>query len=193
MGNPGGEYSATRHNLGFVVVERLARELGVREGARAECRSLVVEASSALLSQPQTYMNRSGAAVRCLAERYELATADLLVVYDEVHLPLGRIRLRPGGGPGGHRGMESIVETLCTEGIPRLRLGVGPVPEALAQTAAEGLAAFVLAPFLAEERPAAEAMIDRAVATCRIWLESGIELAMNRVNLPDLPETAKPS
>jgi PTH1 family peptidyl-tRNA hydrolase len=129
-------------------------------------------------------MNRSGAAVRCLLERYEIDPANLLVIYDEVHLPLGRMRLRPGGSPAGHRGMESIVESLGTEAVSRLRLGIGPVPAGLGE---EGLAEFVLAPFLAEERPAVEAVVERAAAAAKVWIESGVELAMNRANSPDLP------
>lgn len=132
-------------------------------------------------------MNRSGAAVRCLLERYEIAPESLLVIYDEVHLPLGRVRLRPGGSPAGHRGMESIVETLGTEAVARLRLGIGPVPDGLGE---EGLAEFVLAPFLAEERPAVEEVVERAAAAAKVWIESGIELAMNRINVPDLPPAA---
>lgn len=169
------------------MVEGLARTLGVAGPAREECRCLLVEAGETLLCQPQTYMNRSGAAVRCLVERYEIQPERVLVIYDEVHLPLGRIRLRAAGGPGGHRGMESIVETLGTGSIPRMRLGVGPIPASLGQ---EGLAEFVLAPFPPEERLAVEDLVDRAAAGCRVWLEAGIELAMNRVNLPDLPSSA---
>lgn len=169
------------------MVEGLASSLGVAGPVREECRSLLVESGDALLCRPQTYMNRSGAAVRCLVERYELPPERVLVVYDEVHLPLGRIRMRAAGGPGGHRGMESIVEALGSGAVPRLRLGVGPVPAGLGQ---EGLAAFVLAPFPADEKPAVEDLVARAVAGCRVWLDEGIDLAMNRVNLPDLPSSA---
>jgi PTH1 family peptidyl-tRNA hydrolase len=129
-------------------------------------------------------MNRSGAAVRCLLERYSLHPERALVLYDEVHLPLGRIRLRPSGSPAGHRGMESIVEALGTEEVPRMRLGVGPVPPDLGE---EGLAGFVLAPFLAEEGPEVDRLLERATAAGRAWIELGIEAAMGRVNAPDLP------
>jgi peptidyl-tRNA hydrolase, PTH1 family len=150
----------------------------------------VVEAGESLLVEPQTYMNRSGAAVRCLAERYEIGPDRILVLYDEVHLPLGRIRLRPSGSPAGHRGMESVVESLGTEAVPRLRLGVGPLPPGLGE---EGLAEFVLAPFPAEDVPAVESIVERAAEAVRVWIESGIEVAMNRANVsnappaPDLP------
>ena len=125
LGNPGEEYRATRHNAGFMVVEELARRRALAWSGE-ECRSRLAEAADLLLAQPQTYMNRSGAAARCLAERRGVAVPDLLIVYDDVYLPLGKLRLRPGGSPGGHRGMESVLENLCTAEVARLRLGVGP-------------------------------------------------------------------
>lgn len=124
--------------------------------------------------------------MRCLLERYELAPEAVLILYDEIHLPLGRLRLRAGGGPGGHRGMESIVEALGAETVPRLRLGIGPVPPGLGE---ERLAEFVLAPFPAEERAAVEALVARAAEAARTWLESGIAAAMNRANQVELPAT----
>jgi PTH1 family peptidyl-tRNA hydrolase len=117
--------------------------------------------------------------VRCLAERHGLEPGDVLVVYDEVALPLGRLRVRPGGSPGGHRGMESVVENLRTDRVPRLRLGCGaeegPPP-------ADDLVEYVLSPFRPEEREAAGEMVERAADACRAWLGEGIEAAMNRYN-----------
>jgi PTH1 family peptidyl-tRNA hydrolase len=124
-------------------------------------------------------MNRSGWALRCLAERHELAPADILVVYDEVALPLGRLRARAAGGPGGHRGMESVIENLRTEGIPRLRLGVGPPG---GEAPPEELSDYVLAPFPEPEREAAEALVARAAEAVECWLAEGIEAVMNRYN-----------
>jgi PTH1 family peptidyl-tRNA hydrolase len=177
LGNPGDSYDATRHNVGFRVVAELARRRGVRLRGR-ECNALVGEGGELLLALPQTYMNRSGYAVRCLAERRDLAAADLLVVFDDVHLPLGRLRLRTGGSPGGHRGMESIIENLRTREVARLRLGVGreePV-------AGEDLADYVLEPFAKDEREAAEAMVQRAADACEVWLAEGPSAAMSRFN-----------
>ena len=200
LGNLGEPYRDTRHNVGFRVVEELARRWEIPLD-RSECNSLAglrPGEDAVLLVQPQTYMNRSGAAVRCLAERYELASENLLILYDEVHLPLGRIRLRPAGGPGGHRGMESIVDSLGTDRVPRLRMGVGPIPPGMGE---EGLAEFVLGRFLAEESAAVESVLTRSAEAVRTWIESGIELAMNRANLPDpavepaadLPKGAAPA
>jgi len=179
LGNPGERYLDTRHNLGFRVVEALAERLGVALDG-TECNSVTGRrGDDLLLALPQTYMNRSGYALRCLVERHGLEPGDVLVVYDEVALPLGRLRLRPGGSPGGHRGMESVVENLRTDRVPRLRLGCGgedgPPP-------AEELVEYVLSPFRPEEREAANEMVERAADACRAWLAEGIEAAMSRYN-----------
>ncbi len=183
LGNPGERYRDSRHNLGFRVVEQLARRRGVRIG-RLECNALTGEAGGLLLVLPQTYMNRSGNALRCLAEKGRLDPEDLLVVYDEVHLPLGRIRLRPGGSPGGHRGMESVVESLRTQKVARLRLGCagdGGAPEG------DALVDYVLSNFRRHEEAAVEEMIERATDACETWLDEGVEAAMNRYNTNSQP------
>jgi PTH1 family peptidyl-tRNA hydrolase len=177
LGNPGERYRDTRHNVGFRVVEELARRRGVRLRT-SECASLVGEVPELVLAQPQTYMNRSGYAARCLLERRGLAPQDLLIVFDDVHLPLGKLRLRPSGSPGGHRGMESVLENLRSAEVPRLRLGVGPEEE----VAGEELADYVLEPFAKGEREAVETMIARAADACECWLADGAETAMNRFN-----------
>jgi len=111
LGNPGERYRGTRHNLGFRVVDELAGRLGAGP-PRLECNALVAAAGGVTLVRPQTYMNRSGHAARCLLERRGFEPGDLMVVYDDVNLPLGRLRMRPKGSPGGHRGMESVVHSL---------------------------------------------------------------------------------
>jgi PTH1 family peptidyl-tRNA hydrolase len=164
------------------VVAELARRRGVRleESAGEECHSLVARAGDLLLAQPQTYMNRSGHAAHCLVERHGFLPEEILVVYDEIHLPLGRLRLRRAGSPGGHRGMESIAEGLRTDQIPRLRLGVA---EELGPPAGgDALVEFVLSPFTAEERPAVVEMVVRAAEACEVWLAEGIEAAMRGCN-----------
>ena len=140
---------------------------------------MVVETDDLLLAWPQTYMNRSGYAARCLAERHGLEAQDLLVVYDEVALPLGRLRMRSRGGPGGHRGMESVIGNLKTEKIARLRLGVGAPDGAQPD---DDLSDFVLEPFRADERETAEEMVERAAEACLAWWRDGVEPAMNEFN-----------
>lgn len=183
LGNPGGRYAATRHNLGFRVVDELARRRRVTVDA-FECDALVGEAAGEgadehrplLLAKPQTYMNRSGFAARCLVERRGLSPGDLLVVYDEVALPLGRVRVRPGGGPAGHRGIESVIAELRTDEVARVRLGIAP------EEPPADLADFVLEPFAAGEEEAAAAMVGRAADACEAWLALGVEAAMSRFN-----------
>jgi peptidyl-tRNA hydrolase, PTH1 family len=186
LGNPGEEYRDTRHNVGFRVVEELARRWQVPFD-RLECNALAARTGSGegtpgdiLLAKPQTYMNRSGYAARCFVERYELDPAHVLVIYDEVNLPFGKLRLRRSGSPAGHRGLESILENLRTAEVPRLRLGVAPPAEG--RPPGEDLAAFVLSPFEEGEREEAEAMIRRAADAVELWLKEGPEAAMAKFN-----------
>jgi peptidyl-tRNA hydrolase, PTH1 family len=182
LGNPGEEYRDTRHNVGFRVVDELARRWQVAVD-RLECNSLAgrrpAGGGDALVAKPQTYMNRSGYAARCFAERHGLDPAALLVVYDEVNLPLGRLRLRRSGSPAGHRGLESVIENLRTAEVPRLRLGVAP---AAGRPVGEDMVDFVLTPFAADELETVADMVRRAADACETWLAEGVETAMNRHN-----------
>ncbi len=182
LGNPGGRYADTRHNLGFRVVDELSRRLGVRPGLDV-CGAVWASNDRIDLAMPQTYMNRSGYSARCLSERNGYAPRNILVVYDEVHLPLGRLRLRGKGSPGGHRGMESVIENLRTTAVPRLRLGIAP-DEAAAAAAGRGeeLPDFVLAPFSAGEVETAERMVRRAADCVLSWADRGVEVTMNEYN-----------
>jgi PTH1 family peptidyl-tRNA hydrolase len=191
LGNPGPQYRETRHNVGFRVVERLAHRLGSSfdgDAVRDECGSRVLALGDLTLALPQTFMNRSGYAARCLVEVHGFAPEEILVVYDEVALPLGRLRLRRGGSPAGHRGIESILQQLRTDQIPRLRLGVGrgerpPADEgAIEAPNLPNLADFVLSPFAPEEQDAVAAMIERAADACETWLVEGIDAAMTKSN-----------
>ncbi len=178
LGNPGPRYAATRHNVGFRVVETLARRrrLGLE---RRECSSLVGWDRELALAAPQTYMNRSGYAARCFAERGPLAPEDFLVVYDEIQLPLGSLRLRPRGSPGGHRGMESVLESLGSDRVPRLRLGIAGEAGA---PGGEEMVTYVLEPFAGDEVERVEEMIERAADACETWAREGAEAAMQRFN-----------
>ncbi len=178
LGNPGAKYADTRHNVGFRAVAELARRRGVRLRA-GECNSAVGQDGDLLLAQPQTYMNRSGYAARCLVERRQIEPFRVLVVFDEVHLPLGKLRLRPSGSPGGHRGMESVIGNLRTSEVPRLRLGVGPADDSVG---GEDLADYVLEPFAEQERAAVEELIGRAADACECWFADGAQAAMNKFN-----------
>lgn len=212
LGNPGEEYRATRHNVGFRVVEELAHRWQARLD-RLECNALTArvelpglpamaageglaaappEALAVLLAMPQTYMNRSGFAARCLVELHGLDPAALLVVYDEVNLPFGRLRLRRSGSPAGHRGIESILENLRTDQVARLRIGIGS-PEgpggagtaaaaATAAATAAGLVDHVLSPFTPAEEAAVAPVVQRAADACEAWLRDGIDAAMSRFN-----------
>lgn len=188
LGNPGEEYRATRHNVGFRVVEELARRWQVSLG-QLDCNALagrkafgeaLGEDPTVLLAKPQTYMNRSGYAARCFAERYGIDPADVLVVYDEVNLPLGKLRLRRAGSPAGHRGLESVIENLRTADVPRLRLGVAP--EGGRPPGGEDLVEFVLSPFEPEELETADEMVRKAADACETWVREGVEAAMGRFN-----------
>ena len=178
LGNPGVEYVPTRHNVGFSVVEELARRRTLEFDVE-ECGSLLAVGDGFVLGKPQTFMNRSGFAVQSLIEHREFAIQDILVVFDDMNLPLGRLRLRPRGGPGGHRGLESVVETVHSDQMARLRLGIGvsevpPVGEELVQ--------FVLGVFEDDELEQVEALILRAADACESWLDVGTEQTMNRFN-----------
>jgi len=178
LGNPGAAYHHTRHNVGFRVVEALAQRHGVML-AGSLCRARTAAVGSLLLAAPETFMNRSGYALRCLVERLGIEPQQVLVVYDEIHLTLGRLRLRSSGSPAGHRGMESILENLGTDQVPRLRLGIGRDEE---PRGGQDLVDFVLSPFAPQERETATAMIERAADACETWVEQGRDAAMQAFN-----------
>jgi PTH1 family peptidyl-tRNA hydrolase len=181
LGNPGAEYEWTRHNLGFMLVERLAREAG-REVRRAECRALVglaeLEGRRVELVKPQTYMNLSGESVGCLlGKRKGLKPAtDLIVVCDDLALPFGTIRLRPRGSAGGHNGLKSIIAHLKTEEFPRLRIGIQPEHPLFD---ARG---FVLERFPQGVRGEVEKVLERSADAIRAALRDGIDRAMAKCN-----------
>jgi len=184
LGNPGPEYRATRHNLGFLVVEEVARRRRC-DWSYALCGARLAVAPDVWLVEPQTFMNRSGLAVRCLAERAPAERHELLIVFDDVALPLGRLRLRARGSAGGHRGLASILENLQSSEIARLRLGIGRGETAPAEEA--DLVAFVLAPFESAERPEVEAMVGRAADAVAAWLTESLDEVAARFNAAPAP------
>lgn len=181
LGNPGPEYENTRHNAGFLLADRLAarwRFPAFRRVPAARETHGNVEGTDVRLIKPQTYMNRSGAALASLRSISGFDPAkELLVVVDDVALPIGRFRLRPGGSAGGHNGLKSIEGALRSPEYPRLRIGVGPVPPEQ-----EGLADYVLDQFSKEERSALNELLDPMCEAVECWVLEGIEAAMNRFN-----------
>lgn len=179
LGNPGRQYQNTRHNAGFMVVDRLAERLGVRF-SRLQFRALVVDGRyqerKIILAKPQTYMNESGQAVGALVRFYKITRENIMVVHDDVDLPFGVLRLRPAGSSGGQKGMESIIERLGTQDFPRLRVGIGRPPGQMLA------AAYVLQEFDRDEKEELPAVIDRAVDALLMVLTEGLEKAMNQYN-----------
>lgn len=179
LGNPGPRYEGTRHNVGRDAVAALAAGRAVpldRLKHNARYGTLALAGHRALLAIPTTYMNESGRAVGPLAGFYRIPPERVLVVFDEVDLPLGRLRLRPSGGAGGHNGMKSIIRALGSEDFPRLRLGVGRPPEGW------DTADHVLARFRDDERRQAEELVEAGVAAIERVLREGVQAAMNTIN-----------
>ncbi len=181
LGNPGDGYAATRHNVGFQVVARLAKRARLEFGAKA-AESRIAEGAlggvKIAIARPQTFMNDSGRAVAKLLDRYRLGPDALLIITDDVDLPLGKVRFRESGGPGTHNGMRSIVGEVG-EGFARLRLGVAPAdPDA----EIGDLADYVLRPFAADERDAADEMVQRATEAAEVAVRDGVRRAMDRFN-----------
>lgn len=177
LGNPGERYRWSRHNLGFRVVDELAERWRVEWGPE-HCRARFSTSGPADLAAPQTFMNRSGWSVRCLVERFGYRAGDILVVFDEIALPLGTLRLRGRGSPAGHRGLESVVENLRTDAVPRLRLGIAPRDGEV-----EGeLSDFVLSEFGADERELVERIVQRGTDAVISWIDRGLEATMNEFN-----------
>ncbi len=179
LGNPGEEYAATRHNAGFLLVRRVARARGVELRGRAfKARTAVVRSGDdeVLLALPQTFMNRSGVSVREIVAKNALPPERLVVVYDDLDIPTGEIRVRKRGSPGTHKGMISIVEAVGSREFPRLRIGIGPLP------AGEDAADYVLAPFDRDERPLLERSLDEAEEALEMILAGGLDRAMARFN-----------
>jgi len=180
LGNPGADYARTRHNAGFMVVERLAERWRAdwTYEKKFEARLARAERSErrALLCEPQTYMNASGEAVAAVAGFYRLPAARLLVVVDDADLPLGCLRLRPGGSSGGHHGLESIEQHLGTRDYARLRVGIGR------QSGAREITGYVLGRFSSTDAARADKVLTVASDQAETWLEAGIQKAMSQFN-----------
>jgi PTH1 family peptidyl-tRNA hydrolase len=179
LGNPGKKYEPTRHNLGFRVIDHLARQNDLSATSK-RCDSLIAEGKwhgkKLVLAKPQTYMNRSGDSVKALLREFRAGTDDLVVVYDDLDLPFGRIRIRPNGSAGGHRGMVSIIDSLAGAPFYRIRIGIGRPPEGVDP------ADYVLERFSSEEAVLVSEIVNRAGDAVLALLESGGPAAMERFN-----------
>lgn len=192
LGNPGSEYASTKHNVGFMLVDALAKQWNA-ENWRTKQDALVAETQvggeKVLLVKPLTYMNESGRAVGPLLAWYKIAPEDLVVLYDDMDIPVGTVRLRKKGSAGGHNGMKSILYHVQAENFSRVRIGIGRPPQGW------NVIRHVLSPFSPEDRPRIEAAIEALVPAVACIVTDGVDLAMNRFNpvkkkkLPEVSDT----
>lgn len=179
LGNPDRRYRHTRHNVGWDVIDRLALRHGIRvnqEDGWSRVAAGTIRRHRVLLAKPQTYVNLSGTAVADLRRRHRVKLEDLLIVVDDLDLPLGRLRLRAGGTHGGHNGLHSVIDALGSTAIPRLRVGIGRPPTGVDP------AEFVLTTFTDTERPIIEPALDRAADAIEAVIGEGLEAAMSQFN-----------
>ncbi|MGA2111278.1 MAG: aminoacyl-tRNA hydrolase [Anaerolineales bacterium] len=179
LGNPGRQYLRNRHNIGYRVAERVAQQLQARfsrKGFHCLLASASAEGKAVLLAKPQTFMNASGQAVEALVRFHAIPYERLLVCCDDIDLPFGTLRLRPMGGSGGQKGMQSIISALGTEEFPRLRIGIGHPPEDMDP------AAYVLQDFAPQEEEKLGEIVGRAAEAVDVFIRSGLQAAMNRYN-----------
>lgn len=180
LGNPSNKYEYTRHNVGFDVIDLFRHELRLGKDFRKEHHSLVsegqLESQSILLAKPQTFMNSSGIAVHALVLDYEIPLEDIIVIYDDLNLELGLLRVRRSGSAGGHKGVKSIIESLGSESFPRIRIGIGQPPQDME------VIDYVLSKFTSEERDEIEKAEQTAIEALKIMILEGVEPAMNKFN-----------
>ncbi len=180
LGNPGRGYAESRHNVGFLVADELARRWRTEidrydrqfEGLTGRAQA---GGQDVLLLKPATYMNLSGRCVGAAARYYKLEPSDVLVIYDDLDLPVGQLRVRASGSAGGHKGMEDVLRNLGTDVLPRIRIGIGKVHK-------DATVAYVLGRFEADEQPVVKAAVERAADAAVAWLTRGIDAAMNEFN-----------
>lgn len=184
LGNPGSRYEHTRHNLGYDIVDRLAERLDlchIKRGLLFDYGRAVTEAGDLYLIKPVTYVNRSGPAVQAALEQFGIDAAELFVIVDDFNLPLGTLRIRTSGSAGGHRGLVSIIEELARADFPRLRAGIGPLPDE-ATLGENGVPDFVLSRFAPDEEETVAGMITRAVEALELVINNRLDLAISRYN-----------
>jgi PTH1 family peptidyl-tRNA hydrolase len=189
LGNPGPEYRETRHNVGFMVADRLADRWRVAEQWREKFEALHAKTTVAdepvVIAKPLTFMNLSGQAVQALAGFYKIEPADVFIVTDDVALPLGKLRARREGGAGGHNGLKSVIQQLGTQAFPRMRVGVGRGGNG------RDLSDYVLGRFEAAERDTVSAAVLRAADATEMFISAGIERVMNAFNAAEAQDSAE--
>jgi PTH1 family peptidyl-tRNA hydrolase len=179
LGNPGRDYKDNRHNVGFMLVDRLTVRLNARMSrlqAKALVASINYEGNKLILAKPQTYMNLSGQSIQGLARFYKIPLENMIVAHDDLDLPLGTIRIRPGGGPGGQKGVASTIERLGSKDFPRLRIGIGRPPGRMDP------AAYVLQDFPKADLQLLSEILDRAADAVMTFVTDGLNAAMNKFN-----------
>ena len=188
LGNPGRGYAGNRHNLGFMCLVHFARTQAVafdKKQGKARTGTGKIGGEMVVLARPDTFMNLSGESVGLLAQKFKIELDGLLVVHDDLDLPLGRIRLRKGGGSGGHKGIESIIACLGSRDFPRLRMGIGRPTEAGFGSSEEDIISYVLSDFTPEEGREIVKIIPRVSEAILCFLTDGLAVAMNRFNTRD--------
>jgi PTH1 family peptidyl-tRNA hydrolase len=187
LGNPGKSYAHNRHNVGFRCLNYFAKLHSIRF-ERRQCRARIgigeVENEKLLLAKPRTFVNFSGKAVGCLVRKHDVPLSDLLIIYDDLDLPLAKIRLRQSGGSGGHKGMKSIISALGSEDFPRIRVGIGrpTLPEGSANTNEDAIVNYVLSDFFLQEEEVVKSVIVTVAEAIECFLTQGIEAAMSKFN-----------
>ena len=179
LGNPGKEYENTRHNAGFMVMDALAEKIGAdisEKKHKALCGKGVIGGEKVILMKPQTYMNSSGESIRAAADYYKVDPEDILIVYDDISLAPGQIRIRKKGSAGGHNGIKNIIANLGTDRFMRVKVGVGEKPKNW------DLADYVLSPFTKDERPLVNLAIEHAAKAIEQMLNGDVDAAMNEYN-----------
>ena len=179
LGNPGLKYEATRHNVGFDLIDRLVQETGAsapRAKYDGEVWECLLGGEKSLLLKPLTFMNKSGGSVRKACDFYQIPASEILVVCDDFNIPLGQLRMRTGGSDGGQNGLADVIRMMGTQEVPRLRIGIGPVPDRW------NPADFVLGKFNADERTEVALQVARAADAVRMWSTQGTLATMNKFN-----------
>jgi peptidyl-tRNA hydrolase, PTH1 family len=185
LGNPEEQYTDTRHNLGFDLLDQFRRKKDLGEWTlESKLRSEIIKTPDLVLARPQTYMNNSGMGVAAVANFFKISPEDIIVCYDELDLPLGQIKIRMGGAAAGHHGVESVLTSLGTDQFVRLRMGIGNQLSFLGEHKKVSFNAerYVLEPFTSQDRPQVKTMIKAALKALDIYLEQGLEKAQNQFN-----------